>query len=64
MSESGDKQSAADVIADEAPLKEEVVEIPKERIKRPSRPDDAGHKQKTEALQAVSEFYCDGSCPE
>lgn len=63
MSESGDKQLAAEVMADETPVKE-VVEIPKERIKRPSRPDDAAHKQKTEALQAVSEFYCDGSSPE
>ncbi|KAG7667236.1 hypothetical protein NADE_002968 [Nannochloris sp. 'desiccata'] len=52
MSESGDKQLAAEVMADETPVKE-VVEIPKERIKRPSRPDDAAHKQKTEALQAV-----------
>jgi hypothetical protein len=52
MSESGDKK---EVMADEAAPANEV-EIPKERIKRPSRPDDAAHKQKTEALQAVSEF--------
>ena len=55
MSESGDNQVAAEVMADGAAAKE-VVEIPKERIKRPTRPDDAAHKQKTEALQAVSKF--------
>jgi hypothetical protein len=64
MSESGDKQLAAEMmVPDETPLNE-AVEIPKERIKRPSRPDDAAHKQKTEALQSVSKFYCDGSSPE
>lgn len=63
MSESGDNKVAAEVMADEA-LSKEVVEIPKERIKRPTRPDDAAHKQKTEALQAVSKFQCHGSSPE
>lgn len=29
-------------------------EIPKQRIKRPTRPDDAAHKQKVEALQDIS----------
>lgn len=30
---------------------------PKERIKKPQRPDDATHKQKVEALQATSEYH-------
>jgi hypothetical protein len=63
MSESGDKQVAAEVI-DATSKAEDVVEIPKERIKRPTRPDDAAHKQKTEALQAVSKFHCNWSSPD
>jgi hypothetical protein len=63
MSESGDKKVAPEVMADEA-IAKEAVEVPKERIKRPTRPDDAAHKQKTEALQAVSKYFCHGSSPE
>lgn len=57
MSESGENQVAVEVI-DGAVEKQEAVaaEKPKERVKRPTRPDDAAHKQKVEALQAVSEF--------
>lgn len=32
------------------------IEKPKARIKKPIRPDDAEHKQKVEALQAVSKL--------
>lgn len=55
MSESGENQVAVEVI-DETPVENQEAaapEKPQERVKRPTRPDDAAHKQKVEALQAV-----------
>ena len=58
MSESGENQVAVEVI-DATPVENQEAaapEKPTERVKRPSRPDDATHKQKVEALQTGSEF--------
>ena len=53
MSDSAENQA---VMPNEATAAESaaVPEKPKERIKKPNRPDDAAHKEKTDALQAVS----------
>lgn len=54
MSEAGEPQPIETVVNTEEATSGE--QKPKERVKRPTRPDDAAHKQKVEALQATSEF--------
>ena len=52
MSESGENQA---VMNEQVPVE---TSAPKERVKKPNRPDDATHKQKTDALQAESKSHC------
>ena len=57
MSDAGDAPAAAVPPEEAAAPEVAAVEKPKERIKKPARPDDATHKQKVEALQATSECH-------
>jgi len=56
MSEVADPEEIGLVDAVQPAPETAEPEVPKQRIKRPTRPDDAAHKQKVEVLQDIGKF--------
>lgn len=57
---SGDPDSKVEALpngGEAVPVDVSESDKPKERIKKPQRPDDVAHKQTTEALQATSKCH-------